>query len=67
MASSVEALAKELVNAALGRGDYIGELKASERLHAVIKALEWGVGRPVPMIRPEETGKTEEPYGLTIE
>ena len=54
LASNAEALARELLNAALGRGDYAEELKPRDRMQAVIKALEWGIGRPTPASPPEE-------------
>ena len=40
LASHADELAKELLNAALGKGDYSRELKPKERLQAVIKELE---------------------------
>jgi hypothetical protein len=67
LASNAEALARELLNAALGRGDYAGELKGRDRMHAVIKALEWGIGRPVPASPPEEPRIPDEDVGLIIE
>jgi hypothetical protein len=67
LASNAEALARELLNAALGRGDYAGELKARDRMHAVIKALEWGIGRPTPASPPEEPLILDEDVGLIIE
>ena len=62
-ACSAEALAKELVNAALGRGEY-AKLKPGERLQATIKALEWGIGRPGPAVQPKKA--IEEGAGLVI-
>jgi hypothetical protein len=67
LASHAEALAKELLRAALGKGDYAGQLKPRERLHAVIKALEWGIGRPRPAIQSDRDATAdEEPIGLVI-
>jgi hypothetical protein len=67
LASSAEALAKELVNAALGRGEYT-TLAPRERFQATLKALEWGIGRPGPAARLKEPRKerSEEPYGLRV-
>jgi hypothetical protein len=67
LASNAEALARELLNAALGRGDYAGALKPRDRMQAVIKALEWGIGRPIPASPPEEAPIPEEDVGLIIE
>ena len=64
LASNAEALARELLNAALGRGDYAGELKPRDRMQAVIKALEWGIGRPIPANPPQETTQTEDDAGI---
>ena len=61
LASSAEALAKELVHAALGRGEY-ATLAPRERLQATIKGLEWAIGRPGPPAPPEQP--IEEPEGL---
>jgi hypothetical protein len=66
LASHAEALAKELLNAALGKGAYGGELKPRERLQAVIKALEWGIGRPVPAAPAEEPPSDDDEIGLII-
>lgn len=65
LASNAEALARELLNA-LGRGDYAGELKPRDRMQAVIKALEWGIGRPTPASPPEEPPITDEDIGISI-
>jgi hypothetical protein len=67
LATHAEALAKELLSAALGKGDYAGELKPKERLQAVIKALEWGIGRPIPATQPEEQpAESDEEPGILI-
>lgn len=66
LASSAEALARELLNAALGRGHYAEDLKPKDRLQAVIKALEWGVGRPIPANPPQETSQTEDDAGIEL-
>ena len=66
LASSAEALARELLNAALGRGNYAEDLKPKDRLQAVIKALEWGVGRPIPANPPQETTQTEDDAGIEL-
>jgi hypothetical protein len=67
LASHAEALAKELLSAALGKGDYAGHLKPKERLQAVIKALEWGIGRPIPATQPEEQpAENEEIPGISF-
>jgi hypothetical protein len=66
LASNAEALARELLNAALGKGDYAGELKPRDRMQAVIKALEWGIGRPTPASPPEEPRMPDEEVGIKI-
>jgi hypothetical protein len=66
LASNAEALARELLNAALGRGDYAGELKPRDRMQAVIKALEWGIGRPIPASPPEEPGIPDDNAGIEV-
>jgi hypothetical protein len=38
-------LIKELLDAALGRGDF-GAIKPEDRLKALTRALEYGIGRP---------------------
>jgi hypothetical protein len=67
LATHAEALAKELLSAALGKGDYAGELKPKERLQAVIKALEWGIGRPIPSTqREEQPAETDDEPGIIV-
>lgn len=48
LAENAEAPARELLNAGVGtettHGDYAGELKPRDGMHAVIKALESGIG-----------------------
>jgi hypothetical protein len=67
LATHAEALAKELLSAALGKGDYAGQLKPKERLQAVIKALEWGIGRPIPATQPEERpAESDDEPGIII-
>jgi len=46
-------LIKELLDAALGRGDFEG-LKGEDRLKALTRALEYGIGRPGVMRREDE-------------
>jgi len=43
--SSVDKLTAALLDAALGKGDFV-DLKPSERLKALQRALEYGLGRP---------------------
>jgi len=47
-------LIKELLDAALGRGDFAG-LKGEDRLKALTRALEYGIGRPGTMRREDGT------------
>ena len=53
------ALTKELLSAALGEGAF-ADLKNEERLKAVVRALEWGLGRPTT-VRPEQEAKATVP------
>jgi len=46
-------LIRELLNAALGKGDFEG-LKGEDRLKALTRALEYGIGRPGVMRREDE-------------
>jgi hypothetical protein len=59
-------ISKELLNAALGRGDYAEQLKPRERLQAVIKALEWGIGRPIPQVPSAGELPQDDDVGLII-
>ena len=43
--SNVDKLTRELLDAALRKGDFV-DLKPSERLKALQRALEYGLGRP---------------------
>jgi hypothetical protein len=52
-------LTKELLEAALGEGDF-AELKAETRLTAILRAMEWKLGK-APTARREEAAKDEEP------
>jgi hypothetical protein len=47
-------LIKELLDAALGKGDFVG-LKGEDRLKALTRALEYGIGRPGVMRREDGT------------
>lgn len=49
--TAAPALVKELLDAALNRGEFKG-LKPEERLKALFRALEYGLGRPA-QLRPE--------------
>jgi len=46
-------LIRELLDAALGKGDFT-QLKGEERLKALTRALEYGIGRPGVMRREDE-------------
>ena len=50
-------LTNELLDAALGQGDFV-ELKPETRLHAIFRAMEWGMGKPPTAPKPEPP-KTE--------
>ena len=51
--SSVDKLTEELLDAALGKGAFV-DLKATERLKALQRALEYGLGRPGAQREAEE-------------
>lgn len=59
------ALSEELLNAALGRGNW-HDLPLERRLVALTKALEYAVGRPTARKDDEPPAPAEAP-GLTIE
>lgn len=46
--SKVPALLKELLQAAEGKGDF-DKLSPAMRLRAIMRALEYGIGRPAPV------------------
>lgn len=54
--SKLSPLTRQLLDAALGRKDF-ASLDPKERLAATIRALEWGIGRPIPMspVKPPES------------
>jgi len=60
IARDSEALAKQLVQMALGKNEFV-TLEPKDRMTATIKALEYGIGRPAPAPRkapePEEEKK----------
>ena len=60
------ALSKELLDAALGRGEW-HDLPLEKRLTALTKALEYAIGRPTPRKDPEEKPAQDDSHGLTIE
>lgn len=61
-------LAKELMDAAFGRGRY-DDLPSDKRLSALFKALEYSIGKPPPAAKsapPPEPEKPAEPAGITF-
>jgi hypothetical protein len=62
-AEHVEELARTLIQAALGQGRF-RDLPPRCQLTALMRAVEWGIGKPVMMDRPEP--EPDEPPGLEI-
>jgi hypothetical protein len=63
LASRAEELARELLKAALGQGPY-AHLDAKDRAGFVVKALEYGVGRPRQVDPAPEPIEERESAGL---
>lgn len=55
-------LVKELVDAALGRGDFT-ELKLETRVTALQRLMEWRLGKPAAVKPKEEDPSPDEPSG----
>ena len=56
-------LMKELLAAAAGTGDFLG-IKAETRVSAILRALEYGIGRPAPAVKAKP--EVVETTGLTL-
>lgn len=56
-------LANELVKAAMGRGKF-SDLAPGQRLNAIIKALEFGIGRPAAQKAAEEKRHVPTPESI---
>ena|ERR1044071_1540182 len=57
ISGSVDKLAKELVQAALGQGDF-ADLKLELRVAALKTALEYGLGKPTTRAVPDDKSET---------
>lgn len=60
------ALTQELLNAALGEGSF-SELEPKTRLQAVLRALEYGLGKPGAASKVDPAKGSDEPSGPTPE
>lgn len=58
IAAKSDRLVAELVNAALGEGDFV-ELKLETRVSALTRLLEWQLGRPAS-VKPKESEEAPE-------
>ena len=56
-------LMRELLAAAMGAGDFEG-IKAETRVSAILRALEYGIGRPAPAVKAKP--EVVETTGLTL-
>lgn len=59
IASRLDKLTSELLDAALGEGDFT-ELKPETRLTAVLRAMEWKLGKPATVKPTSGEDKTPE-------
>lgn len=58
-------MAERLIAAGLGQGVF-KELKASEQLNAMLRCLEYGVGKPTAQPKEKPKQKDEESHGLQV-
>lgn len=67
-AREADSLSEELIKAAKGEDGW-EELKATDRLGALLRVLEYGIGKPTanPKDEKKPTGDTPEPDGLVME
>ena len=66
ISGSVENVAKELMQAALGVGDFI-DLSAKDRLPAILRLLEYGLGKPSAMAPRDDTDPDKPEAGIHFE
>jgi hypothetical protein len=60
--SKLDSLTNELIDAALGRGDFEG-LKLETRVTALQRLMEWRLGKPASIKPKEEPDQPEHPAG----
>ena len=66
ISGSVENVTKELMQAALGVGDFIN-LSAKDRLPAILRVLEYGLGKPSAMAPRDEADSDKPEPGVRFE
>lgn len=60
----LDKLSKELLDAALGEGDF-EDLKKETRVAAILRAMEWRLGKPAT-VKPTPKDQPEQDDGLAI-